>query len=167
MNLKKTIAIFVSILITLTLLCGCGYSNKSLISRNIESIYIPIFENDTFIRGIEFGLTKAVKDEIMSKTNLRIVHKDYADCILIGRIKRFTETTLTENTRDRIVESRITFYVNIVLVDRRTKRELIRKDDIKQENEYIVKRGETLESSMEEGMLNMAKTIVHNLEEKW
>ena len=70
------------------LISGCGYTTKSLISRKINSIYIPIFENDTFRRGLEFDLTSAVKDEIMSKTKLRILQKDSADTILTGRIMK-------------------------------------------------------------------------------
>ena len=85
------------IVVIFALISGCGYTNKSLISRKINSIYIPIFENYTFRRGLEFDLTNAVKDEIMSKTKLRIAQKDNADTILTGKINKVTESVLTSN----------------------------------------------------------------------
>jgi hypothetical protein len=146
---------------------GCGYSQKSLISRKINSIYIPVFDNSTFRRGLEFELTKAVKDEIMSKTNLRIVQKDSADTILYGTIKSVTEGILTQDVTDNIVESRLTIHVDIKLVDRRTDRTLIKKNNLKNSAEFIVKRGETIDSAAEEGLLALAKVIVYHLEDKW
>jgi len=54
---------------------GCGYSAKSLLRSNVRSIYIPIFDNDTFRRGYEFDLTREVRDQILMKTDLRIVER--------------------------------------------------------------------------------------------
>ncbi|MGR3175496.1 MAG: LptE family protein [Candidatus Scalindua sp.] len=146
---------------------GCGYSQKSLISRKINSIYIPIFDNNTFRRGLEFDLTKAVKDEIMSRTSLRIVQKDSADTILTGKITVVSESVLSQNSRDNIVESRVTISAEIILVDRRTNRKLIEKTSVSGAAEFIAKRGETVKSGIEEGIVNLAKIIVNNLEEEW
>ena len=145
---------------------GCGYSQKSLISRKINSIYIPIFDNNTFRRGLEFDLTKAVKDEIMSRTSLRIVQKDSADTILSGTIRDVKETVLSQNSRDNIVESRVRIYADITLWDRRTERVLI-SGSLNGAAEFIAKRGETVKSGIEEGIVNLAKIIVNNLEEEW
>lgn len=155
------------LILIFALISGCGYSQKSLISRKINNIYIPIFDNITFRRGLEFELTKAVKDEIMSKTNLRIVQKDSADTILYGTIKNVTEGILTQDITDNIVESRLTIYVDIKLVDRRTDRTLINKSNLKKSAEFIVKRGETIDSAAEEGLAALAKVIVYHLEDKW
>ncbi len=40
------------LIIIFALISGCGYSTKSLISRKINSIYIPVFDNITFRRGL-------------------------------------------------------------------------------------------------------------------
>ncbi len=149
------------------LMCGCGYSNKSLISRDISSIHIPIFENDTFRRGVEFDLTKAVKDEIMSKTNLRIASKDNADTILHGTVKKFTERIITHGFRDSVVEADMALLVEIRLVDRRTDRTLVHEKSVNQTTGYIVRRGETLESASAEGVVDLAETIVNLLAKKW
>ena len=149
------------------LISGCGYTTKSLISRKINSIYIPIFENDTFRRGLEFDLTNALKDEIMSNTKLRILQKDSADTILTGRIMDVKEGMLSSNVEDNIVESRVTISVYIKLVDRRTGRTLVVEKDLKQSAEFIVKRGENIKTASQESLVLLAKEIIFHLEEKW
>ena len=155
------------IVVLFALISGCGYTTKPLISRKINSIYIPIFENDTFRRGLEFDLTNAVKEEIMSKTKLRIVQKDNADTILTGKIKKVTESMLSSNAEDNIVESRVSIYVDIKLVDRRTGRTLIEEKNLKKSAEFIVKRGENIKTASQESLDGLAEIIVYQLEEKW
>ncbi len=167
MDFKTLLKLIMGFVLVVALTCGCGYSTRSLISRDISSIHIPIFENNTFRRGIEFDLTKAVKNEVMSKTNLRIASKDYADTILRGTVKDFTERIITHGFRDSVVEAQVTLFVEIKLVDRRTGRTLVDEKGIKQTTEYIVRRGETLESASEEGIVDLAETIVNHLAEKW
>ncbi len=155
------------IIVFFALISGCGYSNKSLISRKINSIYIPIFENETFRKSLEFDLTNAVKNEIMSNTKLRIAKKDNADTILTGKIQKVAESMLSSNVEDNIVEGRVTIYVDIKLVDRRTGRTLIEEKNVKQSAEYIVKRGENIRTASQESLALLAETIVYHLEEKW
>jgi hypothetical protein len=167
MNFKTLLNQIIGFVLVVALTCGCGYSTRSLISRDISSIHIPIFENNTFRRGIEFDLTKAVKNEVMSKTNLRIASKDYADTILHGSVEDFTESIITHGFRDSVVEARMALLVEIKLIDRRTDRVLVHEKGISQTTEYIVRRGETLESAIEEGVVGLAETIVNLLAEKW
>ncbi|GAX59590.1 hypothetical protein SCALIN_C04_0078 [Candidatus Scalindua japonica] len=154
-------------MVLFVLISGCGYTTKSLISRKINTIYIPIFENNTFRRGLEFDLTTAVKKEIMSKTKLRIVRKDSADTILTGKIIKVTEGMLSSNVADNIVESRVTIFVDILLVDRRTGRTLVEENSLSTSAEFVVNRGENINSASMESLAGLAETIVNQLEEKW
>jgi hypothetical protein len=155
------------VLVLFALISGCGYTNKSLISRKINSIYIPIFGNHTFRRGLEFDLTTALKDEIMSKTKLRIAKKDNADTILTGKIVTVTEGVITSNARDNIIENRVSITVNIAFADRRTGRELMSMDGLTNTAEYIVTRGENINTATKECLEGLAEKIVYQLEEKW
>ena len=158
---------FTCVLVLLALITGCGYTTKSLINRNINSIYIPIFGNDTFRSGIEFDLTTALKDEIMSKTKLRIARKDDADTVLTGKIVTVTEGVITSNARDNIIENQVTISINIALIDRRTGRELMTMDGLSNKAEYIVTRGENIKTATQECLDGLAEKIVYQLEEKW
>lgn len=140
---------------------------KSLMIRDINTIYIPIFENETFRRDLEFGLTKELKDAVLSRTGLRIVNKDNADTILSGIIKEIQEMFLTQNTDDNIVEDQITLIVDFKLVERSTGRILVQRQSVAQRAEFIIGRGETILSAYEEVLADMAETIVNLIEEKW
>ena len=158
---------FTFMLCLFVLISGCGYTTKSLISRNINSVYIPIFGNDTFRSGLEFDLTTALKEEILSKTKLRIAKKNGADTILTGKIIRVDEGVITSNARDNIIENRVTITVNIALADRRTGRELMLTDSLSNTAEYIVTRGENINTATQECLAGLAEMIVYQLEEKW
>ena len=164
---KRSFIQLTCLIIVFAMISGCGYSSKSLISRNINSIYIPIFDNTTFRRGLEFDLTKAVKDEIMSRTSLRIVQKESADTILHGKIVDVTENVLIQNNVDDIVESRLTIFVDIKLEDRRTGRALVDESGLFRSAEFVVNRGENINSAAQEGIVRLAETIVTHLEENW
>ncbi len=155
------------ILTLFALISGCGYTSKSLISRKINSVYIPIFGNYTFRSGLEFGLTTALKDEIMSKTKLRIAKKDDADTILTGKIFTVTEGVITQNARDNIIENQVTITVNFAFVDRRTGRALMSMNGLSNRAEYIVTRGENVNTATQECLEGLAEKIVYQLEEKW
>jgi len=158
---------FTCMLVLFALISGCGYTTKSLISRNINSVYIPIFGNYTFRNGIEFDLTTALKDEIMSKTRLRIAGKDDADTILTGKIVRVDEGATSSNAFDNLVESSISVTVKISLVDRRTGRELMSMGGLTGTGASILTRGETINTGIQEAVTRLASKIVYQLEEKW
>ena len=146
------------------LVSGCGYSQKSLIDRKINTIYISIFENNTFVRGIEFDIAKAVKDEIMSRTSLRIVQKDSADVIMTGEIGGSAQAALSQS-RDNIVESSVSISARVTLLDTRTGR--IMGGGAGGSAPFIVDRGENVQSATEEAIANLARGLVDNLEEEW
>ena len=146
------------------LVSGCGYSQKSLIDRKINTIYISIFENNTFVRGIEFDIAKAVKDEIMSRTSLRIVQKDSADVIMTGEIGGSAQAALSQS-RDNIVESSVSISASVTLLDTRTGRSM--GGGAGGGASFIVDRGENVQSATEEAIANLARGLVDNLEEEW
>ncbi len=158
---------FTCLLILFVLISGCGYTSRSLISRNINSVFIPIFGNDTFRSGLEFDLTTALKDEIMSKTKLRIARKDDADTVLTGKIVKITEGVITSNARDNIIENQVTISVSIALADRRTGRALMSMSGLTNRAEYIVTRGENINTATQECLAGLAEKIIYQLEEKW
>ena len=146
------------------LVSGCGYTQKSLFSHKINTIYISVFENNTFVRGIEFDIAKALKDEIMSRTSLRIVQKDSADIILTGEIGGSAQAALSQS-RDNIVESSVSISASVTLLDTRTGRSM--GGGAGGGASFIVDRGENVQSATEEAIANLARVLVDNLEEEW
>jgi hypothetical protein len=86
--LRLTLALFVCFVYG-----GCasdptaGYSSTSLYPKVFRSVAVPVFQNNTMTRNIEFMLTDAVIKEIQSRTQYRILGEQYADTLLTGTIK--------------------------------------------------------------------------------
>jgi hypothetical protein len=117
------------------------------------------------VRGIEFDIAKAVKDEIMSRTSLRIVQKDSADTILTGKIGGSGQAALSQS-RDNIVESTVSISAEIKLLDTRTGKVLI-GGGASGDAAFIVDRGENVQSATEEAIAILARNLVNQLEEEW
>lgn len=166
-NIFRYFACLAVLLPIITSVVSCGYSSKSLLRSNVRSVYIPIFDNNTFRRGYEFDLTRAVRDQILLRTRLHVVDKDEADSILFGKISSFEENVLIENSNDNIVESRASVGIDIRWVDRRTGRAIVERRNIRNRAEFIVLRNETLTSSRTEAFVNVARGIVDAMEEDW
>ena len=69
--------------------CGCvGYriGTESLYPCNIHTVYVPVFESDSFRRYLGERLTEAVIKEIELKTPYKVTGDSEADSILSGRI---------------------------------------------------------------------------------
>src|SRR4051812_4723943 len=75
-----------------------GYTTKPNYDTCIKTIYVPIFENKTFKRGMEFDLTRAVVREIEWKTPYKVVSDpSKADTELTGTIIAFNKNILNRN----------------------------------------------------------------------
>jgi outer membrane lipopolysaccharide assembly protein LptE/RlpB len=128
---------YLALLILATLLSGCGYTSRSLLEQNVRSIYIKIFDNETFRRDLEFDLTKAIKEEILMRTRLKIVDKKHADSILFGSIETVTERVLIESPEAEVIESSVSTTVRFSWTDQRTGRAVIDKYLVSASAEFI------------------------------
>src|SRR5215471_8417063 len=72
-----------------------GYTTQPNYDECIKTVYVPIFENKTFRRGLEFDLTRAVIREIESKTPFKVVSAGCpADTELTGTIINLAKSTV-------------------------------------------------------------------------
>jgi len=80
-----------------SILAGCsGYSNESLYPQGVGTVYVEMFDNQSFRRGIEFELTDALAKRIEAQTPYKIVtNRDRADTVISGQIVQANESVLT------------------------------------------------------------------------
>ncbi|MFO0982518.1 MAG: LptE family protein [Planctomycetota bacterium] len=148
----------------LAALLGCGYTQGSLIAEGNRRVAVPIFDNDTFYREMEFELTRTVVAEIERRPGVQVVREADADVILKGRITDLRQQVLSEDERDRVRESTATITVTVDLVDPHTGK--VRKHfEVKDVSPFAAARGETLVTAQRESFLELARRIVWQLEE--
>lgn len=103
---------FSSVVIACLSFCGCGkmsnYSNESLFPEDIDSVYVEMFDNRSFWRGVEYELTDALAKRIEADTPYKIISsRDRADTIINGHI-RVNELVLTrERETGRALEKEV------------------------------------------------------------
>ena len=146
---------------------GCGYSHESLLPDNVHSIYVPIFDNDTFRRGLEFYLTDAIKNQILLKTDLRILPKEKADTILTGKIVDFREHVLIEDKKSQPSEKQVEIVIDFIWKDRRTGRVIEEIKGLRETAEFIIPRDETISQATAESFRYLAERVVESMEKDW
>ena len=100
---------------------GYRAGQDALYDCNIHTVRVPIFQNRTFARGLEFELTRAVVREIELKTPYKVVGPDQpADTELTGTIVSFTKGLLNVNPLNEIREQETNLVVEVVWRDLRT-----------------------------------------------
>lgn len=152
---------------------GCGYRFGFTPLENVRTIAIPMFENNTFRRGLEMRLTKLVAREIERRTPYRVTSSSRADAVLRGTLVRVDESTLMEETEDGAAATGFTadsVLASDVVI--RCKFRLIGSDGTvlvgpvteKRRAEHIVARNETDQSALQEALADLAERIVWHLE---
>ena len=110
-------------LMLLGLSVGCaGYraGAGSLYPPDIQTVYVPIFESDSFRRTLGERLTEAVMKEIELKTPYKVVGSPQADSVLTGRILNDTKRVIIEDPNDQPRESETNLVVQVSWTDRKT-----------------------------------------------
>ncbi|MHC4528784.1 MAG: LPS assembly lipoprotein LptE [Planctomycetota bacterium] len=101
------------------LVCGClilfsgcepgGYSNEPLFPSEVRSVYVEMFENTTFWRGIEYELTDALSKRIEAQTPYKVISsRDRADSVMSGQIVSVRRAVLSvERKTGRALENEV------------------------------------------------------------
>lgn len=90
----------VGLMVTLAGCAGYRFGNQTLYRPDVQTVHVPIFESDSFRRGISEWLTEAVIKEIELKTPYRVVPAAEADSVLLGRILADHKRVVIEDPND-------------------------------------------------------------------
>ena len=155
--------------LVLAVLClvGCGYTAKRPFGHQVKTIHLPVFENRTFRRGLEFELATALRRELLTKTPLRIVDRPDADSVLKGEIVQVDQKVLGENILDEPIETRDKVFVDFEWRDLRTGRTLVKARSMVEAAEFIAQRGESFDTAAAEVLRDLAERIVERMAEDW
>ena len=125
--MKRTFLIMLPILSVCLLVGACqaqditvfGYRAGAPYDRGIHAIRIPIFRNNTWIRDIEFDLTKTLIREIESKTPWKVVQHGPADAELTGTIQVANKRIILQSQINEVREAEVSLEVEVVFRDLR------------------------------------------------
>lgn len=164
-----------ALLILACTIMGCGYTVGTDFRQDIKTVAIPIFENETNRRGIEFQLTEAVQKEVTKRSQFRLAKGLEADTRLTGKIVGFRKDVLGETAQDDPRELQFSLMVRVRWEDLRTgtllaEQELPLSPDaipMSVQAEFAPELGQSLATAMDDALHSMARKIVNLMETPW
>jgi len=165
-------------LFCLSLLGGCaGYrvGTYSLYNEHIKTVYVPMFESDSFRRNIAERLTEAVCKRIEERTPYKVIGRPSADSVLTGRLVSDSQAVMTKNKYNDVRQKQISLSVEVVWIDRRGN-ELRRTESIPwgmagegitTSWSMVPEMGDSTVLAQQKAIDGMAEQIVNMMENPW
>ncbi|MBN1510356.1 MAG: hypothetical protein JW955_26140 [Sedimentisphaerales bacterium] len=154
-------------------LAGCnglgGYTNKSLFPADVRSVYVEMFDNRTFRRGVEYTLSDALAKRIESDTPYKIVSdRDRTDSVMDGQLVLIAESILTmERETGRALEKEVILSATVNWKSLKTGRLMINNKSVTAAASYseFLNQDFTYASSLAAN--NLAEKIVELMQDNW
>ncbi len=145
------------------LLAGCGYTTRTTFPEQYATVAVPIFENRSFLRGVERDVTEALIKEIEHTTPYKVVPRDRAQTLLEG--------TITDVEQERVHRSRlggvplqqeVRITVSFTWIDERTGDVIRGRRGFESYGQYLPPRpvGEFMQEGIHEAAQRLAQDIV-------
>ncbi|MGA2171564.1 MAG: LptE family protein [Sedimentisphaerales bacterium] len=156
----------------LMVVAGCeggGYSNASLYPEGISTVYVEMFDNQSFRRGIEYELTDALAKRIETQTPYKIVtNRDKADTVISGQIVQANESVLTtERQIGRALEKNIELRAVVSWKNLRTGDFLIDNKTVSASASYSEWQSQSFAYGSTLAANSLAERIVESMEAGW
>ena len=171
-----------------TVLCGCGYTTRSMLSGKFSTIYINPFLNKVDVTQesysankyriyrpmLETDITKKVINRYLFDGNLKPVKETQADLVLKGELVEYRKDPLTYTSdSENITEYRINIYVNLSLWDQKENKLVWEEKNFNGNYSYFTSSasGNVIKVSEDTAVINavedLARRIVERTVEQW
>jgi len=153
--------------------CGCdgmdGYSSDSLFPEDVSSIYVQMFDNRSFRRGVEYKLSDALAKRIEAETPYKIISsRDRADTIISGQIVQITESVLSsERQIGRALEKEVQLQAVVNWKNLKTGELLINNKSVNASATYSEWQNQGFSYASTLAANNLARRIVELMEKEW
>ena len=164
-------------------IAGCGYTAKSLLPVELDSIHVDNFENKidlsqevssrrptySYWPGLETDITKAVINEFITYSTLDIKSAKSASLLLKGELTDFRLFPLSYDDDENIEEYRVEILVNLELYDNLTGELMWKETAFMGQSDYKVigPHTETESAAVRAAVQNLAPRIVERTVEAW
>ena len=157
---------------------GCAtyqFGSRSLYRDDIRTVYVPVARNDSFRSDLGPRLTEAVIRQIELRTPYKVTGDPAADSVLNLRITNEAKTVLTEAASDdpRALDTVVSAVVswddrrgnpllqNHVIIDANLGTSLL------QSNRFVPEAGQSIQTSLQATIDDLADRIVSQMEMRW
>jgi hypothetical protein len=155
---------------------GCGYSRKTVLPRNIKTIYVETVKNKLDVdnlymyqQGLEMDITNAVIQRLQQDGTLKVVEQKKADAILKTDLLALNQEGLRFNSLEGVSQYRLFIVVRIKLVDVKTGDIMWEEPNFSGGTEYYVTNVTSIGSqkASEDAVHTLAYNIADRITEDW
>jgi hypothetical protein len=147
--------------------------NDTLYPADVQTVYVPMFESDSFRPFLGERLTEAVCKQIETDTPFKVVNSPNADSVLSGRLVNDTKRVVIENRFDDPRDTEYNMQVVVTWCNR--KGDVIRQTalplppsiDIGARADIVPEYGRSVASEQQEVIDKLAAQIVGLMESPW
>ena len=151
--------------------CGAstGYTNTSLFPSDVNNVYLKMFDNRSFRRGIEFTLSDALAKRIEVDTPYKIVSsRDRTDSVMSGQIVAAGESILTiERDIGRALEKEVVLTAVVNWKDMKNGKLMINSTTVTASASYSEFLGQDFAYASSVAANKLAGSIVQLMENPW
>ena len=161
-------------IVALNAFAGCGYMVGGPYDPQLRTVEVPVFESNSYRRGVDLQLTEAVQKQIQLRTPFRVV-KDGGDTRLTGRIIDVRKSVLGETRFDDPRELQVNLALEVVWEDLRAGKVLAQEQipltpgmaALRSQAEFAPEVGQSLATAMQQSINQMARHVVDLMESPW
>ena len=145
-----------------------GYQWRSLYRDDVKTVAVPIFQNRSYRRGVEFQLSKAIASHLEATTPYKVAPRERADTILEGEISDIAVRTVSEDSRVAVPQEQLYIVrVNFTWKDLRTGKILAQRRRFEQSATFYPTLGEGQFAGAQANVERLALAIVQELQADW
>jgi hypothetical protein len=162
-----------ALLLVVLFLHGCGYASKPVFPTDVRTVAVPIFENKSFYRGVEFDLTEALIKQIELQTPYKVTGRERADTILQGTIVAVDQAVLSRTSTGGLPqEMEMRIVVDFEWKNGRTGQLLRQRKGFAAVGRYVPTRmgdrvGETYSTAQHRAVQQLADQVVMAMRSDW
>jgi hypothetical protein len=156
---------------------GCAayrIGNSELYAADVDTVYVPMIESDSFRRDLGERLTEAVAKEIELKTDFKVVGTPDADSVLAARLVSDTKRVTIENPNDDPRTVELAMFAQVNWYNRRREPlgpmatiPLPPELGITQTTPMLAEAGQSVAGQQQLAIQRLAEQIVATMEEPW
>ncbi len=98
--------------------CGYRFEGGGYINKDVSLVAVRALKNKSSETGAGIAFTNALIQEIIQKTDTKVVDESRASAFLEGTIKAITFATLSRSTTESVLERRIFATVDLKLINK-------------------------------------------------
>ncbi|MHC4482356.1 MAG: LPS assembly lipoprotein LptE [Planctomycetota bacterium] len=146
-----------------------GYSNEPLFTPEVGSVYVEMFENQTFWRGVEYELTDALAKRIEAETPYKIISsRNRADSVISGQLISIGQSLLSiEREMGTALEMEMELRAVVNWKNLKTGDLLVDNQAVIASASYSSLQSQSLDYASKLAANNLARRIVELMEEEW